>query len=245
MRDWAQPMLWTHGHPIIIAGQYGKGRVVWTGMNLVAHANDKNNEEVRLLHNLVAWLVAEKGTGDYPVTVTRDHPDRVEFRMDVPAGKKVALYWREAYYPAWHAYLKTADGARQELPIYRAGPGFMLMPIEAASGRVSVELVWKTPLIERTAALVSLLTAIGLFAGVVSPTLWPSLLGRLRRPRERTRPQGRVAWLADLTTIQDAQPESDALHAADEADAASAERHPGASSPGDVGDEVGSGEDLA
>jgi len=121
----------------------------------------------------------------------------------------------------------------------------MLMPIEAASGNVSVELVWKTPLIERTAALVSLLTVIGLIAGAVSPTLWPSLLGRLRLSRRRPLPQGSVAWLPDLTTIQEAQPESDALQAADDADAASAERDPGTSSPCEVGDEVGSGENLA
>lgn len=105
--------------------------------------------------------------------------------------------------------------------------------------------MWETPLIERVAALVSFLTVVGLIAGVVSPTLWPSLFGRLRLSRTRTLPQGSVAWLPDLTTIQDAQPESDALHAADEADAASPEGDAGTSSPGDAGDQVGSGEDLA
>ena len=108
-----------------------------------------------------------------------------------------------------------------------------------------MELVWKTPLIERTAALVSLLTVIGLIAGAVSPTLWPSLLGRFRLSRRRPLPQGSVAWLPDLTTIQDAQPESDARQAADEAEAVSDEGDPGTSSPGDVGDKAGSGENLA
>jgi len=66
-------------------------------MNLVAHAKDKNNEEVRLPHNLGAWLIAEKGTEDYLAIVTRDHPDRVKFRMDLPAGESTALHWPEAY----------------------------------------------------------------------------------------------------------------------------------------------------
>ena len=65
-----------------------------------------------------------------------------------------------------------------------------------------MELVWETPLIERVAALVSFLTVVGLIAGVVSPTLWPALLGRLRLSRRRPLPRGSVAWLPDLTPLR-------------------------------------------
>ena len=218
VRQWGQVVLSAAGRPLVVAGEYGEGRVVWSGMNLVAHAFDQeNDEEIMLLHNLVAWLTAAATSGEYSVTVTRDHPDRVEFDFYVPAGARSSLYWREAYYPAWHAYLETDDARRQELPIHRGGPGFMLMPIESVSGNVSVELVWETPLNERVAAIISLLTVVALGAFIVDGLLFGGqwfveLQSRLRGRwiKRNPKPKGSVEWLSDSTNPDEISP--DQLH---------------------------------
>ena len=79
--------------------------------------------------------------------------------MSPSAGDTTWLYWREAYYNDWRAKLTDSQGTR-EIPIYRAGPGFMLMPIQTGSELVSVTLDWEPALLERAAFIASVLGAI-------------------------------------------------------------------------------------
>jgi hypothetical protein len=205
VRDWAKVVLSAEGQPLVIAGEYGAGRVVWSGMNLPAHAwANRNQEEVALLHNLLSWLTEGKEGVENPVTIMRDHPDRVDFTLEVPPDDTSWLFWRESVYPNWHAYL-IQDGVKRELPIYRSGPGFMLMPIEGVSGEIHIELVWETPMIERLATIISLLTALALVLFVVDGALnkgrlFATLAKPLKLPRKRERPRGSVEWLHDIPT---------------------------------------------
>ncbi|NIN65619.1 MAG: hypothetical protein GTO63_13180, partial [Anaerolineae bacterium] len=209
VREWGEVVLSTDGRPLVVAGEYGEeGKVVWSGMNLVAHATyrGKNQEEIHLLHNLLGWLIEDesRGPAGQDPTVTRDHPDRVQFSLSTVPDGITWLYWREAFYPAWQAYLKTEDGERRELAIYRAGPGLMLMPIEGASGNALVELVWETPLVERMAALVSLMTlaALGVFLvdGALFGGKWfATIHKRFGWPSRGPKPRGSVEWLPDFT----------------------------------------------
>jgi hypothetical protein len=168
LRDWGRVILSDQGHPLIVAGEYGQGRVVWSGMNFVAHliAYD-NEEEGRLLHNLLDWLSEGIESAELaPPLVVRDHPDRVDFSMDAVSGSTTWLFWREAYYPNWHAYLSESTG-EEEIPIYRAGPGFMLMPIDTIEESVSIRLEWQSSIVERAAIAASLLGIILLMAIVI------------------------------------------------------------------------------
>jgi hypothetical protein len=158
VRDWGEVVLSAADRPLIVAGDYGEGRVVWSGMNLVSHARylGNNEEELKLVHNLVSWLTEEKRGSDLtPPLVKRDHPDLVNFTLDTKPNDITWLYWREAYYPNWHAYLYDEEGER-EIPIYRGGPGFMLMPIETSSEEVSVTLRWESSFIESASIVVSI-----------------------------------------------------------------------------------------
>jgi hypothetical protein len=168
LRDWAQAVLSVGDNPLVAAGEYEQGRVVWSGMNLLSHmiAYD-SQEEALLLHNLLAWLAEGKlGTPQTQPAVAREHPDRVWFSVATQPSDVTWLYWREAFYPNWHAYL--ADGAgEREVPIYRAGPGFMLMPLESGEAQVTISLRWELPLVEKAAILASalgLLFLVGLVA---------------------------------------------------------------------------------
>jgi hypothetical protein len=168
LRDWSRVILSDQGHPLIVAGEYGKGRVVWSGMNFVAHliAYD-NEEEGRLLHNLLDWLSEGIESAELaPPLVVRNHPDRVDFSLDDLPVNTAWLLWREAYYPNWHAYLSESTG-EEEIPIYRAGPGFMLMPIDTIEESVSIRLEWQSSIVERAAIAASLLGIILLMAIVI------------------------------------------------------------------------------
>ena len=201
VKSWGDIVLSANGQPLVVAGRYGEGRVVWSGMNLVAHSDDKDNEaEIELLHHLVQWLLAHTSAGDFPVEISRSHPDQIEFTINVPPGERAALLWRESYYPAWHAYLRSDDGESQELPIYAGGPGFMLIPIKDGQGAGVVELIWETPLIERLAAAISILAlmtlGIFLFDGIfLRGRAFERVTRRLKFAEKQKRSKGSVAWL--------------------------------------------------
>jgi hypothetical protein len=191
IRDWGTAILRVQEHPLIVSGEFDHGRVVWSGMNLISHliAYD-NEEEAKLLHQLFNWLKGSKeGTEIRPPLVEREHPDVVNFTITNPQGGKSWLYWREAYYTNWHAYLRDATG-EQEIPIYRGGPGFMLMPIETSSEEVSVTLRWESSVIESASIVVSILGVLfligiaidGLFLGGQGLT-WIKIAFTTRLPR--------------------------------------------------------------
>jgi hypothetical protein len=86
--------------------------------------------------------------------IRRDNPDNLTLAFAPVPGDVTWLYWREAFYPNWHAFLTDGTGER-EVPIYRGGPGFMLMPIEAETEAATVQLRWVPSSAERIAVLLS------------------------------------------------------------------------------------------
>lgn len=132
-RDWARTVLSVDGKPIVVAGAYGQGKVIWTGFNLLGHINtyDFNKEEVKFFGNLLRWLGAgdldEEQVQTAKMGVLRNHPDKVEFVFQEPTQGRSTLYWRESEFPNWKAKLVSPAGRKEGVKIYRAGPGFMLM----------------------------------------------------------------------------------------------------------------------
>ena len=162
VRDWGNTVLSVAGKPLIISGEYGEGRVVWSGMNLINHTLylGESEAELHLLHNILNWLLKGKeGEGLLQPVVERDNPDHVIFSLETTPNDRTWLYWREAYYPNWHAYLNDEAGER-EIPIYRGGPGFMLMPVETSSDEAAVILRWEPSFIESASIVVSILGVI-------------------------------------------------------------------------------------
>jgi len=129
IRGWAWPVLWDSGHPIVVMGEYGKGRVVWCGMNLPWHiAVYKNREESRFLSKMVDWTsrAPEKTRVQVKCDAERVNPEKVVVRVD---GAASGILFKEFYFKDWHAFLEK-DGRRiRELKICRAGPDFMYIAI--------------------------------------------------------------------------------------------------------------------
>jgi hypothetical protein len=101
----------------------------------------------------------EGGADLHRTVIERDNPDEIIFFLETTQNNKTWLYWREAHYPNWHAYLQDDVGER-EIPIFRSGPGFMLMPIETSSEKVSVTLRWELSFIESVSIVVSIVGVI-------------------------------------------------------------------------------------
>lgn len=134
LQPWAEPILTSEDKVIIAKGNFGKGKVVWSGMNLFAHAYDQESaEEYRLIGNIFRFLLPQKGIEEGEVLVNWEYPDRVEISFSkVPKGPSF-LYFAQSYTPDWRAYL-LKDGKKNPLKIYRAGPGFKAVRLENLTG---------------------------------------------------------------------------------------------------------------
>ncbi|MFQ6000821.1 MAG: 6-pyruvoyl-tetrahydropterin synthase-related protein, partial [Anaerolineae bacterium] len=157
IRDWAQPILFTNGHPIIVAGQYGQGRVVWTGMNLPYHIlSYRNQNESRFLAQMIEWVAGEGGPQpDYEAQFI--HPQKRVVNVLSPAK---GVLFKESFFPNWHAYV-----AGRESTIYRAGPDFIYLPLPKDTPYpIEVILEYKKSILEWISLGISLITLLGLAA---------------------------------------------------------------------------------
>lgn len=129
IRAWARTVVWNHGQPIVAIGEYGMGRVVWSGLNLPYHITTyKNYWESLLLSKMIEY--ASQATGekqpDVNYTVSRPHPEKVIVTVQEVAR---GVLLKECYFANWYAYLTDGNGQKRGLRIYRAGPDFMYVQI--------------------------------------------------------------------------------------------------------------------
>lgn len=218
LRDWAHPVLSAEGVPVIAAGEYGQGRVVWSGMNLIGHAGTYDSDEERhLLGRLIGWLVGSSFAGEMrsPVVV-REDPDHIRFLILDPLPEGTSLLWREAFSPDWRASI-AVDGRVTKAPIYRAGPGMMLLQLpQTEAGGAVVTLEYHLGWIGSAGLGISLATAIGLVAGTMTPGLDVSMGKWMRNRPRRVEPSGSVEWLPHVTSSPESDRSSDEGHVRDE-----------------------------
>lgn len=161
LRDWAKVALSAQGYPVLAAGSFGKGKIVWSGMNIFVHAKQGPNiyyEEIKLLANLFSWLLEGVPQEKIPVSYQRESPDKIVFNLEknVPSGSY--LLWKESYYPDFHASLITNSREQtQELTVYRAGPGMTLIALPQAEAGDKIVYQYKTPWSEQVSKIISFL----------------------------------------------------------------------------------------
>ncbi len=119
--SWAQPVLLSGGRPVVVAGSLGRGRVVWSGLNLPYHVvTNQAGEEARLLAQEIVWA-APDNADDPPYDATFVNP---ELRRVTVKSAGTGVLFKESWFDGWNATINGAPAA-----IYEAGPGFMYVPL--------------------------------------------------------------------------------------------------------------------
>ena len=131
LRSWARPILEQEGQVLLAGGEYGQGRVVWSGFNFPYHMSyvRKNLEEAKLFQQALQWLFGEESRSAPSYQAEFVNPERRV--VTLYSGAKGVLF-KESYFPQWRASFVTENG-RQSLPIYQAGPGMMYVPLDSNS----------------------------------------------------------------------------------------------------------------
>lgn len=139
LKSWAKPLLFNENKVIIAYGNFGSGKVVWSGMNIFAHAySKKTSGEYKLLQNIFSYLIENKDIIEEKVIVDREFPDRVELLTENFSDERW-LYWAETYTPDWKAYLEE-NGNKTYLKVFKSGPGFQAVLLPKTSGNPKIVL---------------------------------------------------------------------------------------------------------
>lgn len=164
VKEWAKPTLTSDGKPILVEGKLGKGKVLWSGINLPFHiVNSQNSHEAQALKRIL-----------HQFTFTPSQ-DSTQFKADFKnsqertltlQGETRGVLFKENFFPNWQARAKTAQ-KNIKLKIYPAGPGFMFAYLP--KGTKEVTFLYRRSWIEKVADLVSLLTFSYLILSLVRP----------------------------------------------------------------------------
>lgn len=195
----AKPIL-SKGNKVIIAQKdYGQGKIIWSGINLIAYGYDKENvEEMKFFRALIKSLTSKTQGEDLKgvIAVERTNPDKVTFNFLKNQDSGV-LIWREFWTPDWKGQI-ILSGKKSSLPIQVGGPGLMLINLPKMQAGDQIILTYHPPIL--TGRIITLITFILLVLSIIEMAFWQGkiskkLMGsaaeylkhRPRRVRERWR----------------------------------------------------------
>ena len=182
VRSWAQAVVSVDAGPVVVAGQLGRGRVVWSGLNLPFHIDSYQSvSESLLLSTAMTWASRSTNDGAAVSTERRDSPQQMTIGVSSSAG---GVLFKESWFDRWHAYVNGA-----EVRVLRAGPGFMYVRLPQGT-KVPAIVQWRY---ERSAAdWAGISISVATLIAVVIWPRWRSLARRTlgawweRRTSERT-----------------------------------------------------------
>lgn len=166
--SWAHTVLGSRPGAVVVTGQLGSGRVVWSGLNLPYHVDAyRNGEESRFLTNAIAWASRSTPQQGARSTAHFDGPQQTTVAVDATSR---GVLFKESFFDRWHAYV---DG--REVTVYRAGPGFMLVFLPPGTRfPATVTLRYEKSALDWAGIAVSALTLVAL-------ATWPGWRGQARR----------------------------------------------------------------
>jgi len=125
LRDWSSEIIFLNDYPIIVGGDYKKGKVIWSGLNLPYHImTNYSQEENMIFKNIIDYFVDLEQEKALLFKFERPRSEKVTIQ-----GKKAkAVLFKESNYNGWKAKVVQGQNS-QRLKIYSAGTDFMYVKI--------------------------------------------------------------------------------------------------------------------
>jgi hypothetical protein len=155
----------------------GRGLVLWSGMNLLAHATrSASASEDALVRDQLDWLLppgAAASSGASPaqsVSLPQDWTgnESVSIPLQASSGPALVLF-KESLFPGWSAELVSADGSRRAVDIVDSEYDYMLVRLDVIPGSARLEFTYRPPWTEVAAWIASALSLLVLLVWLVRP----------------------------------------------------------------------------
>jgi hypothetical protein len=160
--------VWSGPEPVVVAGELGQGRVVWSGLNLPFHIDTyRNAQESRFLTLAMAWVSHSKNDVAPISSARRDGPQQTTISVETSAR---GVLFKETWFDRWHAYVNG-----RQVNVLRAGPGFMYLQLpQDIRFPAAVEWRYEKAVVDWAGIVVSAATVITLIT-------WPRWRGPVRK----------------------------------------------------------------
>jgi hypothetical protein len=180
LQGWAQTLVRSGADSVVVAGQLGKGRVVWSGLNLPFHVDSyRNAEESRFLTTAMAWASPSKNDVAATAPARLDGPQQLTISVGSQAR---GVLFKESWFDRWHAYING-----HQVGVLRAGPDMMYVQFPQDT-RFPATVEWRYEKSVADWAGIAL-SAVSLIALVT----WP----RWRRPFADWWSRRTAAWVSE------------------------------------------------
>jgi len=166
----------------------GQGRVLWSGMNLIAHnAGSGSADENQFVADQLAWLFEPDSTSGEQVSIAPvwSGGDQVSLALEPSAGPDLVLL-KESLFPGWSARLVTPTGS-EPVDLVGSEMDFMLARLNSVPAGSSLVFTYGPTTLEQGSWWLSLVFLAALVGWVVRPAYlarirqWPRQ-ARSRRP---------------------------------------------------------------
>jgi hypothetical protein len=194
VRSGAEDLVRVNGRTVVARWSYGSGRVIWSGMNLMAHAYaTSSSDEQRFLSDQWRWLVPDPAPQS-AVTPNWRSDDRVDLSL-TSANGPVEVLFKESVAPGWSATLRW-PGGEKAVRIEPAEMDFMSVHLDAVPVGATLAFTFGPTLGIELSWLLSALALAGLFAWLVKPSVTRPLASAARTSLRTvtSRVRRRVKW---------------------------------------------------
>jgi hypothetical protein len=180
-RPGAEPLVTAGGKVLVARWSRGSGRVVWSGMNLLAHATQsKSDAEDKFIVDQASWLLPV--TGSAQASLQPQWVDGEQAVLDLnPASGPALVLFKESCFPGWSARLETPSGTRP-VKIEDAEMDFMLVHLDQVPAGSRLVFTYGPTGLDATWWSASVLALLLLFVWVVAPQAVARLGGVARLP---------------------------------------------------------------
>ena len=171
LRDGGEAILWKENRVLMAKRKFGKGEIIWSGINIFSHMTQRfNEEEAKLLGQIItpALSSSEPQVID-GIGYKRQSPDEILFAFAKEAKEPFWLLFRESNSPYWQAKIRSGSVDRK-IPIYSVGPGFVLLRLGDISPQdtlyLKANLSFKDGILARAISILTLVFLLSyLFVG--------------------------------------------------------------------------------
>jgi len=172
LKPWAKIILTAQDNPIVAVGQFGQGKVVWTGLNLPYHLyQNKNETESFFLSQMLLWTVKDRISQPTQFTAQFINPERREIEINSPAR---GVILRQQFFQNWKVKLN-----QKPQKIYKAGPELIYFPLpKDLTYPAHVIYYYQISLLERGTAAISIFTVLILLIAFFKKDFPKKIFGR-------------------------------------------------------------------
>jgi hypothetical protein len=208
LRPGAEAVVSVGGRVVVARITVGSGRVLWSGMNLLAHATTTGSaSENALIRSQFDWLLppaVAAGSGASPAAASNLAPawsgnEAVTIPL-VAASEPTLVLFKESQFPGWSADL-VSGGARRPVAIVDSEYDYMMVRLDSVPAGSSLEFTYRPPSTEVAAWVASAVSLVLILAWLLRPgaanTVWEAVSGKLSRAWRRRLQSYAHGWESD------------------------------------------------